>query len=659
MILKLYSSSKTFLATLKYKDLRIDKTIDGDRQLSASVLYDGQDILEEMYLRDEEQEYVIKETNSPEDGWIEIVANLNMEELQGTAKPEFAVDHVTAYEAIVEALTGTGWIVDATDYEDDKERSFQLTNVNVLDIITKIREAYIAETSYDTLTKTVYLKERVGEDKGAYFIEGFNAKTLKRRSDTNDYITRLIPIGEDDLTIEEVNNDVPYVENYQYTDKIIYGIWQDTNYDDPDDLMDDAIYKLNEMSKPRVSYSADVIDLAKMSDNYDILSYDIGDTVTIRSNTGKINDKQRIVKMTVYPDNPEKNTCELGSTVLSFDDLQKAIEAARETVENVTNKSGIVIGSKVYLPGGESSEPSEMERLTTRLSGMAEETAAARLIAVEANDQAVTAKQAADAATESSRTAATAANAALLQLGTIEDVAGTLAWIQEHGSYIETQDTTVQAGTIYYELIDGAYIPITSPDPEKNPSEEGWFVLDVSQSQSDYIMAHLAVTEAGLWVLPFGIDDRYVETTDTTVQEGISYYELVSGEYVEIASPDPEADPSDEGWFVIEKDPQYSSGYKTLLSDNGMVIYDENGVDVATYGGESIVLKAVAQGLEIKITGESIQFLREETPVAWMDAVGFNFSEGVVKDSLRIGNFLLHSSESGRFDVTYDEEVST
>lgn len=168
-----------------------------------------------------------------------------------------------------------------------------------------------------------------------------------------------------------------------------------------------------------------------------------------------------------------------------------------------------------------------------------------------ANRAAQQAKEAAEQAQEdatdaknSARIANIAANDSLAQLSIIEDVSGTLKWIQEHGTYIPTSDTTVQEGTVYFELIDGDWVPIVSPDRDANPAELGWATVDISDSQSEYIMSHLAITARGLWILPSGIGEA--------------------------------------------SSPQVAAGYKLLLSSDGSYLYDASGHLVTTYG-ESII----------------------------------------------------------------------
>lgn len=149
-----------------------------------------------------------------------------------------------------------------------------------------------------------------------------------------------------------------------------------------------------------------------------------------------------------------------------------------------------------------------------------------------------TANQAAANAQRDATAANTAANSALVQLSVVEDVAGTLDWISKHGSYTLTTDTTVQEGTVYFVKEGNDYVPIA--EPTGNPQAQGWYVLDISDSQSDYIMAHLAVTSRGLWVLPSGLGSASSE--------------------------------------------QYANGYKVLLANDGMYVYDGSGNNVATYG---------------------------------------------------------------------------
>ena len=182
------------------------------------------------------------------------------------------------------------------------------------------------------------------------------------------------------------------------------------------------------------------------------------------------------------------------------------------------------------------------------------------------------ANQAATEAKESARSANNSANNALVQLSVVEDVAGTLRWISEHGDYVLTEDDHVVSGTVYFIYQNGDYIPIAQLDPSANPSQEGWYVLDVTESQAKYIMAHLAVTSAGLWVLPVN---------------QLAEHPLVDSEGDQLID-------SDNNPIVdFSEDPQHATGYKVLLSGGGgqtgdfpigLTIYNDEGEAVANYG---------------------------------------------------------------------------
>ena len=69
----------------------------------------------------------------------------------------------------------------------------------------------MCEVVYDTKKKTVSFYEQVGQDKGTFFLTGLNLKRLQRKGSSYDYYTRIIPIGQDGLTVESVNDGKNYI----------------------------------------------------------------------------------------------------------------------------------------------------------------------------------------------------------------------------------------------------------------------------------------------------------------------------------------------------------------------------------------------------------------------------------------------------------------
>ena len=160
-------------------------------------------------------------------------------------------------------------------------------------------------------------------------------------------------------------------------------------------------------------------------------------------------------------------------------DLKKLINSIRSTKETtaydtpatVTRVDGNTLW--VHIPGGVDETPIQKtinatagDTVQVRVSGgrawaVGNQTAPptddrvanqAQTTAERAVRQAGDAQEAAGVAWNYASVASNAASSALTQLSIVEDVAGTLDWITEHGSYVATSDVTVQPMKIYPSL---------------------------------------------------------------------------------------------------------------------------------------------------------------------------------------------------------------
>lgn len=172
------------------------------------------------------------------------------------------------------------------------------------------------------------INEKYGEDRGAYFIERLNLKRLQVQSNSYDFATRLIPIGKDGLMLNIDGKN--YVENHQYSKKVKTMTWKDERYTDAESLKEDAEAKLDELSKPYRSYTAEIINLVeavqdeeKKEQYKEVFSIALGDTVLLISKSTGIRESHRIVKFYEYPLTKEKNKVELANTRLSFEEVQR------------------------------------------------------------------------------------------------------------------------------------------------------------------------------------------------------------------------------------------------------------------------------------------------------------------------------------------------
>ncbi|GAA0762381.1 phage tail protein [Clostridium sartagoforme] len=340
-MLQLYDVNRIKIKGLvAYKDYCIESVLKtGDKTLS--FLYPkrlGKEIKNEGYIRTKTDEFVIKSIDNSGD-WITVNTSLNVEDLEGEARESFTCLEETISKCLDLALAGTGWTANVTGVT--KKRTVRMTNCNSWDIIQQARKTYLVEYKFDTINKIIYVKEKQGQDKGTYFTEDLNLKKLDINNDSYDFFTRIKPIGKDGLKIDANGKD--YLENYQYSKKVKTLIWKDERYTVASSLLEDATIKLNELSKPRVAYAVDIIDLAKLNTKYkNILDYSLGDTIYLVSKENGVREKQRIVKIKEYPDEPERNTCEVANTILNFEDIQKEYQDAVDTVNNITSDNGTV-----------------------------------------------------------------------------------------------------------------------------------------------------------------------------------------------------------------------------------------------------------------------------------------------------------------------------
>lgn len=276
------------------------------------------------------------------------------------------------------------------------KRTVTGTNMSILEFIYKAIDVFKYDIRFDNKTKTIYVADELGADKGVYFHDEVNLKSLNTTSDTYDFATRLIPVGFNDMGIELINDGKPYVENHTYSDKIVTVYWSDERYTVIENLKADAEKKLAKICKPLRSYSADVQDLSRSKD-YKILSYEVGDTITLVDKDTNTKEKQRIIEKVKYLDEPEKDSVVIANRPRYLGDEQEKIvdnlrssfnitKASLELFEDsivgkVTDIEGVVTnlendyeGFKDQVDAKITDNTAEIEILATEISGKVSQT---------------------------------------------------------------------------------------------------------------------------------------------------------------------------------------------------------------------------------------------------------------------------------------------
>ena len=342
-MLILFDQNKVKIRGLSfYKDLCITSTLStGDKELSFKYpKADAKDIVNEGYIWTEDKTYFVIKSIDVGRTYVTVHAVLNVEELEGTKFREFDLQTATAQQVLDLALTGTGWVA-SVDKSITKKRTIQKTDCSSWDIIQDVVSTYLVEVEFDTMSKIVYVKNTIGSNKGVYFMEDLNLKELTTNKDTNEFFTQIKPVMKYGVTMKD-SEGKDYVENYQYSNKKKMLVWKDERYTDWLTIKEDAIAKLDYLSKPRISYKADIIDLARLSDIYSALDFNVGDTIYLISKSNNVKTKQRIVKTKIYPQAPDKNTCEIANSIFSYEDRLKINNQIKKTVNNITETNGTI-----------------------------------------------------------------------------------------------------------------------------------------------------------------------------------------------------------------------------------------------------------------------------------------------------------------------------
>ena len=338
MLLELYDRNHKKLANLTgIKSPHIQRTLEyGDETLDFSYPTSGPwlaQLLAECYIRTDRQEYVVKAVEkSSTSAWRKVSCALNIEELEGAPFEGFETVEQTVQAAAEFALEGTGWTVE-TDADITKKRTIRKEDdTTVWEVVKQIVTTYRLELEIDAVNKRLKFHTRRGRDRGAYFIERLNLRSLGVKTSSYGFYTRLIPIGKDGLHLWRDGQN--YIENHQYSNKVITSIWRDERYTVTAALLEDAQARLDEASTPARAYTAELVDLAAQSDKYNALAYDLGDAVLLVSEKTDEREKQRIVKLDEYPDDPLANKAELSNVKQTFAQLQKT-EAEMATADAV------------------------------------------------------------------------------------------------------------------------------------------------------------------------------------------------------------------------------------------------------------------------------------------------------------------------------------
>lgn len=290
-------------------------------------------LVEEASIRDRDRQwYLIKQIDAGNET-AKIVAQLDLD----TWKSEMLIgysNYSATLNATINGIIPAGW-----HFLDKSGLTMQRTiegDYTPLEIVDACRDTYGVYFKFDNVSKTITaLIPDEAEPLGAFATRDLNLKEINYKGKSNDIVTRLYAYGADGLSFAGINNGMPYVENFAYTDRIICAVWRDDRYTIAENLLADAKKKLSTLAIPTRSYECDVVDLrATNPEMYGFLDFDIFSVATLIDDAKNFAINYQVVERWDYPYYPEKNKVIFSSSPAK---IQNQVKHLAQQIENTNS----------------------------------------------------------------------------------------------------------------------------------------------------------------------------------------------------------------------------------------------------------------------------------------------------------------------------------
>lgn len=252
-------------------------------------------------------------------------------DLARAAKMETMVfDTLKAKTPMTYALQNTEWNIGTIEMNEAK--SFESTESNPLALLQLIADVYNGELIFHSLDKRVDLVSKTGEDRGMVFHYKKNMKSIERVVSTASLVTRLYATGKDGMTFASINGGLSYVEDFTYTDEVLIGSLDCSNFTSASDMLSYAKLRVSDYCKPNYSYKLSVINMRELPGHGHEI-YELGDVVRVVDEELGLNIQTRIVRMEKDILQPWNTVIELSTTLgtLSINDAA----TVQQTIDSV------------------------------------------------------------------------------------------------------------------------------------------------------------------------------------------------------------------------------------------------------------------------------------------------------------------------------------
>lgn len=216
----------------------------------------------------------------------------------------------------------------------------KLRNINALEGLFNLIEIYGGELIRDNFT--IEILEKLGEDKGTTIRYGKNIKGLKAIIDTSEFATRIYPIGDNNLVLQEryieAEGEIANILPYPITRKVEFSGCKDV-----EELRELAKKYIKKVSNPFINITVELLELSKTKEygKYaKLFNMELGDIVKVEHERLGIYSELRVIKKVTDLLNHINTKIELGNPLntiinkLDFNSVVKSLESRIEGAQN-------------------------------------------------------------------------------------------------------------------------------------------------------------------------------------------------------------------------------------------------------------------------------------------------------------------------------------
>lgn len=290
-------------------------------------------------LRGRSNRFVVKNVDS-HDGIVTVNCDIDLYDWQKTIFDTYGGGSARTLEKVLQDVTPDGWSYSGQEQFGQSE-VFQTgsrepvkagTPLDVLDLAS---EVYGCVFNFDNIANHLYVVDTESyTPSGDFLSDEVNLKSVGYVGNSEGYATRLYPYGKRDdngenpVTIESVNDGLPYVTNNEFSDDVICVGWSDERYTDPEHLKEAAILRLAEIAVPTRSYECDVSQLNRNVWLYMVL------TMIDRKHRTRVD--QQVVEWKEYG-RPDLDVVTLSAVAPSLESLLKSADTDDDAIYQYVN----------------------------------------------------------------------------------------------------------------------------------------------------------------------------------------------------------------------------------------------------------------------------------------------------------------------------------